>query len=149
MGVERVVIGTRAAEDLDAVRDLAAEYGRRLAVGIDARDGQVAVKGWVETHALSAVSLALEVTNRGVATIIYTDISRDGMLTGPNIEGFEQFLAAVPCEVIASGGVACREDVERLNAIARSVAKLDGVIIGRALYEKTVDLSDLIQLAAT
>jgi phosphoribosylformimino-5-aminoimidazole carboxamide ribotide isomerase len=148
LGVDRVVVGTRAAEDLDAVKTLADTFGNRLAVGIDARDGRVAVKGWVEVSDILATDLAAEVVARGVATIIYTDISRDGMLSGPNIEGFECFLAGASCDVIASGGVAERGDVERLQAISRDRSNLNGVIIGRALYEQTVDLADLIRLAA-
>jgi phosphoribosylformimino-5-aminoimidazole carboxamide ribotide isomerase len=146
-GVSRAVIGTRAAESEDFVRQLVAEFGDRIAVGIDAKEGKVAVKGWVDTTALGAVALAQRMDAIGVATIIYTDIGTDGMLTGPNFGAQEAMLKAVKARVIASGGVSRRDDVVRLAELSRRYANLDGVIVGKALYEGRVNLPDLLTIA--
>ena len=147
LGVSRVVIGTRAAESPGFIGELVRAFGDRIAVGIDAHDGRVAVKGWVDTTGLDALALARAMDGLGVATLIYTDIGTDGMLTGPNFAAQEAFLGAVRSRVIASGGVGSREDVVKLAGLARSYANLDGVIVGKALYEKRVDLADLIRSA--
>ena len=156
LGVSRVVVGTRAAEGdgVDFVRGLVAEFGEKIAVGIDAKNGQVAVKGWVATAGVSALALAQRMAALGVRTIIYTDISTDGMLSGPNLVAQEAMLRAVGecagaaeaggrgmCRVIASGGVSRQEDVGALAALAGRHANFDGVIIGKAIYEKRVDLA--------
>jgi phosphoribosylformimino-5-aminoimidazole carboxamide ribotide isomerase len=146
-GVSRVVIGTRAAESERFVGDLVQSFGARIAVGIDAKNGQVAVKGWVATAELGALALAKRMDALGVPTLIHTDIGTDGMLTGPNFPAQEAMLAAGRFNVIASGGVSRREDVVQLADLARRHANLDGVIVGKALYEKRVDLSDLLALA--
>ena len=148
MGASRVVIGTRAAESDEFMAGLVREFGERIAVGIDAKNGRVAVKGWVDTTDTSALALARRMAGLGVATLIHTDISTDGMLTGPNLAAQEALLGAVGCRVIASGGVSLREDVSRLAALALRHPNLDGVIVGKALYEKRVDLGDLLKLAA-
>lgn len=130
-GVRRVIIGTKAAE-AGFLATMAATFGPdRLAVGIDAKDGKVAVKGWVETMELTALDLAREAVNTGIRTIIYTDIATDGMLQGPNLTAMREMAHAVPCDLIASGGVSGPEDVRQLATIPG----LHGVIIGRALYE--------------
>jgi phosphoribosylformimino-5-aminoimidazole carboxamide ribotide isomerase len=147
MGVSRAVVGTRAAESEEFVAELVREFGERIAVGIDAKNGRVAVKGWVDTTGTSALDLARRMASLGVATLIHTDIGTDGMLTGPNFAAQEALLAAVACRVIASGGVSRREDVAQLAALARRYANLDGVIVGKALYEKRVDLPDLLAIA--
>jgi phosphoribosylformimino-5-aminoimidazole carboxamide ribotide isomerase len=146
-GAARVVIGTRAAESAEFVAELVREFGDRIAVGIDAKDGQVAVKGWVDTTGTGALALARRMDDLGVATLIYTDIGTDGMLTGPNFPAQEAMLAAVRARVIASGGVSARADVVRLAALAQARPNLDGVIVGKALYERRVDLPDLLGLA--
>ncbi len=130
-GVRRVIIGTKAAEA--GFLAIAAEtFGAdRLAVGIDAKEGMVAVKGWVETMELTAIDLARMAVNTGIRTIIYTDIATDGMLQGPNLKAMGEMAAAVPCDLIASGGVSGAEDVRQLS----KVPGVQGVIIGRALYE--------------
>lgn len=148
-GVSRVVIGTRAAESEAFVGELVQAFGEKIAVGIDAKDGKVAVKGWVDTTGTGALDLARRMDALGVATIIYTDIGTDGMLTGPNFAAQEAMLGAGQFNVIASGGVSRRADVEQLAALARRHANLDGVIVGKALYEKRVELRDLLQLART
>ena len=151
LGVSRVVIGTRAAETggENFVRELLAAFGEKIAVGIDAKNGQVAVKGWVATAGVSALALAQRMDALGVRTLIYTDISTDGMLTGPNLAAQETMLQTVgagaggsgKCRVIASGGVSRQEDVVALAALAGRHANFDGVIIGKAIYEKRVDLA--------
>ncbi|MFM9031000.1 MAG: HisA/HisF-related TIM barrel protein, partial [Opitutaceae bacterium] len=146
-GVSRVVIGTRAAESEAFVGELVQSFGAAIAVGIDAKDGKVAVKGWVDTSNLGALDLARRMDALGVRTLIHTDIGTDGMLTGPNFPAQEAMLGAGRFGVIASGGVSRREEVVRLAELARSHANLDGVIVGKALYEKRVSLPDLLSLA--
>ena len=130
-GVRRVIIGTKAAEPGFLAQAAGAFGPSRLAVGIDAKDGKVAVKGWVETMELTALDLAREAVTAGIRTIIYTDIATDGMLRGPNLEAMREMAEAVPCDLIASGGVSGPEDLVALAAIPG----IHGAIIGRALYE--------------
>lgn len=146
-GVARVVIGTRAAESEAFVSELLDAFGDRIAVGIDARNGNVAVKGWVDTTDRSALGLARRMDSLGVATLIHTDVGTDGMLTGPNFEAQEAMLGAVGARVIASGGVGTREDVIGLLALHKGRPNLDGVIVGKAIYEGRVSLEDLLALA--
>ncbi|MBI4623621.1 MAG: 1-(5-phosphoribosyl)-5-((5-phosphoribosylamino)methylideneamino)imidazole-4-carboxamide isomerase, partial [Verrucomicrobia bacterium] len=147
LGVSRVVIGTRAAESEAFVGELVATCGEKVAVGIDAKNGKVAVKGWVDTTGTSALALARRMDALGVRTLIHTDIGTDGMLTGPNFPAQEAMLTAGRFRVIASGGVSRREDVVTLAQLARRYANLDGVIVGKALYEKRVELPDLLAIA--
>jgi phosphoribosylformimino-5-aminoimidazole carboxamide ribotide isomerase len=146
-GVSRVVIGTRAAESERFVGELVQQFGEKIAVGIDAKDGKVAVKGWVDTTGTGALEMAKRMDGLGVRTIIYTDIGTDGMLTGPNFAAQEAMLNAGNFNVIASGGVSRREDVVKLAELSRRYANLDGVIVGKALYEKRVELPDLLAIA--
>jgi len=139
-GVARAIIGTRAFQDKDALRRLAAEFGAALAVGIDARGGMVQVKGWVETTAVRAADLAAEADAAGVRTLIYTDIATDGMLRGPNVAAVAEFCRAVKCSVIASGGVSSAADVRALRSLGGNLA---GCIVGKALYEGAVTLAEL------
>jgi phosphoribosylformimino-5-aminoimidazole carboxamide ribotide isomerase len=148
LGVSRVVIGTRAAESEAFVGELVQAFGESIAVGIDARDGQVAVKGWVAAAGISALALARRMDALGVRILIHTDIGTDGMLTGPNLPAQEAMLGAGSFRLIASGGVSCREDVIALARLAQRHPRLDGVIVGKALYEKKVELADLLALAA-
>jgi phosphoribosylformimino-5-aminoimidazole carboxamide ribotide isomerase len=142
-GVSRIVIGTAALESAGFVPEMIARFGaERVAVGIDAKDGRVSVKGWTETSGRAAIDLARAVENAGVRTIIYTDIATDGMMQGPNYAELEKMGASVGCAVIASGGVAAAEHVRRLAAIPH----LHGCIIGKALYERTVSLAELAAL---
>lgn len=147
LGASRVVIGTRAAESESFVGELVQAFGAKIAVGIDAKNGQVAVKGWVATAEMSALTLAKRMAALGVQTIIHTDIGTDGMLTGPNIPAQVAMLELGGFNVIASGGVSRREDVINLAKLAQGHANLDGVIVGKALYEKRVSLPDLLDLA--
>jgi len=147
MGVARVVIGTRAAESEAFIADLVAAFGGRIAVGIDARNGRVAVKGWVDTTATAALGLARRMDALGVSTLVHTDVATDGMLGGPNFAAHEAMLGAVRARVIVSGGVGRREDVVRLVEAQRTRPNLDGVIVGKALYEGRVVLGDLLAIA--
>ena len=147
LGVSRAVIGTRAAESEAFVGELVQAFGDKIAIGIDAKDGEVAVKGWVDSAGVKALVLARRMAALGVATIIHTDIGTDGMLTGPNLAAQEAMLDAVKCRVIASGGVSSREDVVKLLELSRRHSRLDGVIVGKALYEGRVDLADLLRIA--
>ncbi len=149
LGVRRVVIGTRAAESEAFVADLVQAFGEKIAVGIDAKDGRVAVKGWVDTTGTTALDLARRLDAVGVRTLIYTDIGTDGMLTGPNFAAQEAMLNAGKFRVIASGGVSRREDVLELAQLAQRHPRLDGVIVGKALYEERVELRDLLTIART
>ncbi|MGC3991515.1 MAG: 1-(5-phosphoribosyl)-5-[(5-phosphoribosylamino)methylideneamino]imidazole-4-carboxamide isomerase [Chthoniobacteraceae bacterium] len=142
-GVSRVVIGTRASESIDFVEKMATRFGsERIAVGIDARDGIVSVKGWTESSGQSALELAKAAEKSGAGTIIYTDIATDGMMAGPNFAELEKMLTALRCQLIASGGVTTPEDVQQLQ----QMPGLYGAIIGKALYEKTITLSALAKV---
>ena len=147
-GVTRAVIGTRAAEDPAFVAKLVRSWGKRIAVGIDARDGLVAVKGWVETTRLTVLDLARQMEDAGVSTIIYTDIATDGVLKGPNTAALTSTLSAVRCDIIASGGVARLSHIEALAKLADKHRNLAGVITGKAIYERTLDLSDAFRVAS-
>lgn len=143
-GVSRVILGTRACQSPGTLLDFASEFGGdRLAVGIDAKDGLVAVNGWTETTDVLAVDLARQAVDAGIRTIISTDIATDGMLQGPNFAELEKMLTSCDCRLIASGGVSCEEDVRRLNLIPG----LHGVIIGKALYDGRItgDLRRLLE----
>ncbi|MDR6829535.1 1-(5-phosphoribosyl)-5-[(5-phosphoribosylamino)methylideneamino]imidazole-4-carboxamide isomerase [Bosea sp. 47.2.35] len=136
-GIRRVIIGTAAVRDPGFVREAAKAFPGQVAVGIDARDGFVAVEGWAETSSLAAADLGKRFEDAGVAAIIYTDIARDGMLEGINWEGTIALAQAVSIPVIASGGLASMADIERL--CAPEAAILEGAITGRALYDGRID----------
>ena len=136
-GVSRVIIGTAAVRDPGFVREAAKAFPGKVAVGIDARDGFVAVEGWAETSALAADDLGRRFEDAGVAAIVYTDIARDGMLQGINWEGTIALANALTIPVIASGGLASMADIERL--CAPDAAILEGAISGRALYDGRID----------
>lgn len=144
-GVSRVILGTKAAESLDFVRDMAKEFGReRIAVGIDAKGGIVSVKGWTQETGQSALELAVNAIDAGAGTIIYTDIATDGMLAGPNFVETERVNAAVNArggQVILSGGIGSAEDVVK----AGRMPGLYGCIIGKALYDNAVSLRDVAE----
>ena len=143
LGVSRVIIGTRACEDPEFIRDLVAEFGDQIVVGIDAKNGMVRTKGWVEESNLAVADMVEVMNEIGVSTIIYTDISTDGMLKGPNLLAQEEMLKLSNANIIASGGVSSYEDVANLAGLAERYPNLDGVIIGMALYEGRVELADL------
>ena len=136
-GAERVVLGTGACESVDYVREMCAEFGGiRIAVGIDSRDGKVAIKGWTETTTRSAAELALAVQEVGVRTIIATDIATDGMLAGPNFAALQELGELLDCDLIASGGVTTVDDLTRLAGLGC----VTGAIIGKALYDGKIPI---------
>ncbi len=139
-GVRRVILGTVALKDPALVKAACRRFPGQVAVGIDAKGGQVAVEGWAETSDLTVLDLALKFDDAGVAAIIYTDIDRDGVLTGPNVEATAALAAAIRTPVIASGGVSSLDDLRRLKA----VPGLEGVISGRALYDGRIDLAQAL-----
>ncbi len=136
-GIDRVILGTAAVRDPNFVREAARDFPGCIAVGIDARDGKVAIEGWAETSEMSALDLARRFEDAGVAAIIHTDISRDGVLEGLNLEGTADLARAVSIPVIASGGLAGLEDVKRL--LEPRYKMLEGAIAGRALYDGRLD----------
>jgi phosphoribosylformimino-5-aminoimidazole carboxamide ribotide isomerase len=143
-GVERVILGTIAVRDPALVRDAAMRHPSRIAVGVDARGGRVAVEGWAETSELSAVELAKRFEGAGVAALIYTDIDRDGVLAGINWDSTLALARAVSIPVIASGGLAGMDDIRRLASPEAQV--LEGAITGRALYDGRIDAREALAL---
>ncbi len=143
IGIDRVIIGTSAVKDPDMISKACDRFPGKVFAGIDARDGKVAVKGWVETTEYDAVEFAKKMEDAGIAGIIYTDISRDGMLTGPNISAMEKMVKEVRVPVIASGGVSNIDDIRNLMQIKN----LWGVITGKALYSGALDLRAAIEIA--
>jgi len=145
-GVERAILGTAALRDPALVREAARRFPGRIAVGLDARDGRVAVSGWLETSETTALEAARLFADAGVAALIYTDIARDGMGTGPDLDGAAALAAAVPIPVIASGGVGSLDDVRA--AVARVSDGVSGIIVGRALYTGAIDLAAALEVAS-
>lgn len=143
-GISRVILGTVAVRDPQLVREAAAAFPGRIAVGIDARDGFVAIEGWAEMSELSAAELAKRFEDAGVAAIIYTDIARDGILTGLNLEATLALANEVSIPVIASGGLAGIEDIRQLAQPQYSI--LGGAIAGRALYDGRLDAREALSL---
>ncbi len=143
-GVARVIIGTAAVRDPELVRGAARRFPDRIAVGIDARDGKVAVEGWAKSTEMSVIELGRSFEDAGVAAIVYTDIGRDGALKGLNVEATMALADAISVPVIASGGLASLEDVERL--LMPDCAKLKGAITGRALYDGRLDAKAALAL---
>lgn len=144
-GVSRIVIGTEAIRNPDLVIKAARAFPGCIVVGIDARDGYVAIEGWTETTGTTAVDLARRFEDIGIAAINFTDIYRDGMQTGPNLEATRQLAEAVSIPVVASGGVSTLDDIKNLLPLA-SVG-VQGVITGKALYSGSLDLKEAIELA--
>ena len=144
-GLARVILGTVAVRDPALVRGAARAFPGRVAVGIDARGGRVAVEGWAETTDLTALDLARRFEDAGVAAIIYTDIDRDGAMQGPNVAATAALASAVRIPVIASGGVSSLDDLRALKGCG---APLDGVISGRALYDGRIDAGEAVRVLA-
>lgn len=140
--IQRVILGTSAVNDPSLVKKALQTFENSVAVAIDAKDGMVAIEGWAKTSEFTAVGFARKMQELGARTIIYTDISRDGMLSGPNLKAMEEMVSAVDIDVIASGGVKCIDDIKNLKGIGVS-----GVIVGKALYTGDVDLKEAIEIA--
>lgn len=146
-GIKRVVLGTAALRDPDLVKQACRSFPGQIAVGIDARDGYVAVAGWAETSTMKALDLALKFEDSGVAAIVFTDINRDGAMGGLNIDATSDLAFALTTPVIASGGVSSLDDLERLKAEEES--GIEGVICGRALYDGRIDPATALRLLSS
>lgn len=146
LDVARVILGTVAVRDPALVRDACRAHPGRIAVGIDAREGRVAVEGWAEESEITALELARRFEDAGAAAIVFTDIGRDGAMAGPNVEATVTLANAVSTPIIASGGVSSMADLEALKASGDGI--LDGVICGRALYDGRVDVAAAVALLA-
>lgn len=143
LGVGRVILGTAAVEDHPLVKELCEEFPRKIVVGIDARNGLVATRGWLETSEVKATELARQMSELGAAAIVYTDIHRDGTLAGPNLDALRELANGISIPVIASGGVSSITDL--LSLLALEPVGVNGVIVGRALYTGDVSLKEAIQ----
>jgi phosphoribosylformimino-5-aminoimidazole carboxamide ribotide isomerase len=143
MGVQYAILGTAAVESPDLVGDLSQAFPGRIFVGIDAREGKVATRGWLETSEITAIDLAQRMTDQGAAAIIYTDIKRDGTLQGPNLEALRELTTAIETPVIASGGVSSLTDL--LSLLGLAPLGVTGVIVGKALYTGDLSLKQAIQ----
>lgn len=139
IGVDRVILGTVAAENIDFVKDMVKKYGKNIAVGVDARDGKVAINGWLNQTEIDSIDFCIELDKIGVETIIYTDILRDGMLKGANIEIYKEISEKISCNLIASGGVSSKEDIINLKEI-----NIYGAIIGKGIYSGKMDLKEVL-----
>ncbi|GAE88304.1 1-(5-phosphoribosyl)-5-[(5-phosphoribosylamino)methylideneamino]imidazole-4-carboxamide isomerase [Acetivibrio straminisolvens] len=141
-GIHRVILGTSAVKNPELVKQALKTFESSIVIGIDAKDGMVAIEGWAKTSEFTAIGFAKKMEELGAKTIIYTDISRDGMLAGPNLKAMEEMVKAVNIEVIASGGVSNLEDIRNLKNVGVS-----GVIVGKALYTGSLDLKEAIEVA--
>ena len=142
LGVRYVILGTVAAEDPSFVERMVARYGDAIVVGVDARDGFIATRGWQQLSSLSGPEFCLRMESLGVSRIIYTDISRDGMLSGTNMELYRELTSSLKLKVTASGGITYPEEIRRLREIG-----VHGAIVGKALYEGLLDLSKVLKAA--
>ncbi len=145
-GAGRVILGTRIIEDRSFLKEILAQWGDKIAIALDCSNGMVAQRGWTTTTERKAVDFAQEMESAGVSTLIYTDIKRDGMLTGPDFEGLAALLKALKISVIASGGIASLEDIQKLRAL--NAPNLLGAITGKALYEGRLDLKEALHLCS-
>lgn len=142
LGIDRIIIGSAALTDPDLVASAVALYGEKIAVGIDAKNEFVAISGWLDVQKTDFLTLAVKMNQLGVKTFIYTDILRDGTMTGPNFDHYTRLKAAVQGTVIASGGIKERSDLERLKELG-----IDGAIIGKALYENKITMPELVEVS--
>lgn len=145
LGIQRVILGSAAVQDPQLVKEACARYGNRIVVGIDARDGVVAIQGWERSGEVKAVALAKEMAAYGVQTIIYTDIARDGTLTGLNLAATVQLAEESGVRVVASGGVSSLEDIRQVKA--HEAQGIEGVIVGKAIYTGQIDLRQALKIA--
>ena len=141
-GISRVILGSAAVRNPELVKAAVKEYGDKIAVGIDAKNGMAAVEGWLDTSAAHYLDLAKAMEQIGVSTIIYTDISKDGTLTGPNLQELDAINRAVSCNIVASGGISNLDDITALRKLG-----LYGAICGKSLYQGTLDLKEAIREA--
>lgn len=141
MGVNRVIIGSMAVKNKELLKNLVKKYKEKIVVSIDAKNGKVAIEGWEEVSSLDSINLCKELEEIGVKTIVYTDISKDGMMIGPNFHIYEKLSKETNLNIIASGGVTTLEDVKKLNLM-----NLYGAIIGKSLYENKIELKEVLSL---
>ncbi len=147
-GIERVILGTKACEDDRLIKELVNEYMERILLSVDAKEGLVATQGWTKTTEIKAIDLAKDIEAWGVKTIIYTDVSKDGTLKGPNIPALKNILKATKAlSVIASGGVSSIDDLVKIKEI--DPRRIEGAIVGMALYEEKIDLKEAIKRLQT
>jgi phosphoribosylformimino-5-aminoimidazole carboxamide ribotide isomerase len=144
LGVSRVILGTIAAKNPELVREACQKFPGKIVIGIDAKNGFVATEGWVETSEISVLELAKKFEDCGAVAIIYTDISRDGTLTGADFEGTKNLAENLKIPVIASGGISNLDDVLKIKTLEKS--GVIGAIVGRAIYDKKIDPRDLVNL---
>ncbi|MEN6625225.1 MAG: 1-(5-phosphoribosyl)-5-[(5-phosphoribosylamino)methylideneamino]imidazole-4-carboxamide isomerase [Candidatus Sumerlaeia bacterium] len=143
LGINYTILGTSALQDRELLGELAGEHGDRLIVGIDARDGRVAIEGWVETSSMTVLEFARELEKIGIGTVIHTDISTDGMLTGPNTAALARLADSTIMDVVASGGVSGIDDLLALQRLGKP--NIIGAIIGRAIYDRKLDLREAVE----
>ena len=150
VGVDRVIVGTQALKEPDWFREMAEQYPHQIALGIDARDSRVATEGWLDVSDVSAIDLAKKYTDLDLAAVIYTNIANDGMMQGVDEGTIADMIALTELglPVIASGGVTTMKDVERLTEVSRQHPRLIGAIIGRAIYEGTIDVTEAVRISA-
>ncbi|MHC5226749.1 1-(5-phosphoribosyl)-5-[(5-phosphoribosylamino)methylideneamino]imidazole-4-carboxamide isomerase [Enterococcus sp. LJL99] len=142
LGIDRVIIGSAALTNPELVKKAVERYGDKIAVGIDAKNGKVAISGWLDVSETDFIQMAKEMAAIGVKTIIYTDIAKDGTLTGPTFEDYEKLSVAVPdVQIIASGGVSCKEDLIKL-----AKGEIYGAIVGKAFYNGAITLADMLEV---
>ncbi|MGL4800395.1 MAG: 1-(5-phosphoribosyl)-5-[(5-phosphoribosylamino)methylideneamino]imidazole-4-carboxamide isomerase [Cellulosilyticaceae bacterium] len=142
MGVSRVILGSIAVKDFGLVEEAIQKFGaERIVVGVDAKDGKVAIEGWQEVTALDALDFCQRLEKAGVRTVIYTDIAKDGMMQGPNVQETERLVAHTGLDIVASGGVATLEDLKKVEA-----SGVEGAIIGKAIYTGAIDLAEAVRL---
>ena len=144
LGVKRAILGTAAIENTSLIKSLCKKYKERIAVGIDSKDGKVAIKGWLKNSNVDSITLAKNMVRLGVKTLICTDIKRDGMLQGPNIEYLKRIAENVDAEIIASGGISSLEDVKKIAELEKF--GITGMIIGKALYSGDIDLKEALAI---
>lgn len=142
IGVKRIILGTIAFEDSDFLEKMIDKYKKNIAVSVDARDGYVAVRGWKEIKEEDSIDFCKKLDSMGIDTIIYTDISKDGKLSGTNLDIYKELKNKISCDIIASGGITYEEEIIKLKEM-----NIDGAIVGKAIYEKKIDLKKIINIA--
>lgn len=140
-GAYRVILGTKATKDMGFVTKIAKKYGEQIVIGVDAKDGKVMIHGWKKTSPWTTVEIIKRLEKAGIKRVIFTDIKTDGALTGPNISALEKISKITKMQIIASGGVSNMEDIKKLSKM-----KVEGAIVGKAIYEKKIDLKKAIKL---
>ena len=144
VGVSKVILGTRVVEDLDFITTAIRRYGEKIIISVDSKNGFVMLRGWTKTSGINAIDMARRMENLGASAIIYTDIAVDGTLSGPNFTRLDNFLGNIDIPVIVAGGMASVDDIRKLCALNRK--NLTGIIVGKALYEGTINLREAINI---